>query len=184
MEIRTRLEGKPEIKPLYKYTELSIPIPNDRRGELLYQGSEEEFYPDAEYEIIIRKARKKRSLDANAYAWVLMSKLAIKLRTTPVEVYRQLVAESGYYFIFPVEEAIVETFREVWSQNGQAWMTEDMGACRGNPGYRNVKCFYGSSSYDKEKMSAFIDLVIDACHEQGIPTATPQEVEQLKGAWR
>ena len=35
-----------------------------------------EFDPQKKYTVTIKEFRKKRSLDANAYAWVLMNKLA------------------------------------------------------------------------------------------------------------
>ena len=39
-----------------------------------------DFRPNCEYEL--KPYRQKRSLSANAYAWVLMDKLADKLKTT------------------------------------------------------------------------------------------------------
>ncbi len=38
-----------------------------------------EIDPQKKYTVTIKEFRKKRSLDANAYAWVLMNKLADKL---------------------------------------------------------------------------------------------------------
>ena len=183
MEITTKLMARPNVLPLYKETVLELKIPNEKRGELVLQWMDEDFDPDKEYEIIVRKARKKRSLDANAYAWVLISKLAQKLRMTTTEVYRRLVEESGFYYVFQVESDDIESFRQLWSEQGRAWMTEDMGAVWHSPNQRNIKCFYGSSSYNKEQMSAFIDQIIAECHDQGISTLTPREIELIKGAW-
>ena len=183
MEIVTKLTAKPNVLPLYKETVLELKIPNEKRGELVLQWADEDFDPDKEYEIIVRKARKRRSLDANAYAWVLISKLSQKLRMTPIDVYRRIVADSANYYIFPILEDAVPSFRERWANNGKAWLTEDMGPCRRTPGYRNIKCFYGSSSYSQTEMSAFIDQIIEECHEQGISTLTPREIELMKGAW-
>lgn len=45
--------------------------------------------------IKISKKNKKRSLDANAYCWVLISKLAEKLNISKTEVYRSAIKEIG-----------------------------------------------------------------------------------------
>ena len=39
--------------------------------------------------IKISKYREKRSLDANAYFWVLADKLAAKLNTTKIDIYKR-----------------------------------------------------------------------------------------------
>lgn len=41
--------------------------------------------PEKEYTVTIKQRRKKRSLDANAYMWVLLDKLAVKLKTSSDE---------------------------------------------------------------------------------------------------
>lgn len=47
--------------------------------------------------------RKKRSLDANAYFWVLCGKLAAKTRQNKSDIYRQLIKEIGDNFeIVPI----------------------------------------------------------------------------------
>ena len=69
MEIKTKLLGPCTIVPLYKETILEIHIPNDRRGEVVKQWTEEPYNADKEYDVIVRRATKRRSLDANAYAF-------------------------------------------------------------------------------------------------------------------
>ena len=44
-----------------------------------------------EWAVEFKQVRRKRSLSANAYAWVLMDKLAQKLGTTKTAVYREHV---------------------------------------------------------------------------------------------
>ena len=48
---------------------------------------------DSEITVEIKKARKKRSLDANAYAWVLIDKIAEKTGIRRKEVYRNAIRE-------------------------------------------------------------------------------------------
>ena len=47
------------------------------------------------YDLEIKEHREKRSLDANAYAWVLIHKLAEAMRITPEEVYLQAILGIG-----------------------------------------------------------------------------------------
>ena len=183
MEIRTKLTSPCTIVPLFKETILEIHIPNDLRGEVVTQWADEPYNADKEYDVIVRRAAKRRSLDANAYAWVLISKLAEKLRIPPKEAYRELVADTAYYTIVPIREDAIEEWCRRWSKNGTAWLTEDMGPCRNTTGYHNVKCWHGSSAYTQREMSAFLDLIISECNELGIPTMTPDKVEEMKKAW-
>ena len=48
-----------------------------------------------EYVVEVKQYRKKRSLDANAYCWVLIDKLAEKLNVSKTEVYRREIKEIG-----------------------------------------------------------------------------------------
>ena len=47
------------------------------------------------YDLDIKEHREKRSLDANAYAWVLIHKLAEAMRISPEEVYLQAILDIG-----------------------------------------------------------------------------------------
>ena len=51
-------------------------------------------HKDRLYDLEVKEHRKKRSLDANAYAWVLINKIADALRITPKEIYRQVWKEA------------------------------------------------------------------------------------------
>ena len=51
----------------------------------------DELQPDKQYVAQIK--RKGRSLDANAYAWVLMDKLAAHYRLNPEDIYREKIKQ-------------------------------------------------------------------------------------------
>jgi len=60
-------------------------------------------HKDRMYDLEIREHRQKRSLDANAYAWVLIGKLAETMRIPPAEVYtRAIESIGGNYEVIPV----------------------------------------------------------------------------------
>ena len=50
---------------------------------------------DSDVTVEIKKKRKHRSLTANAYAWVLMGKIAEKAKVPVADVYRNAVRNVG-----------------------------------------------------------------------------------------
>lgn len=137
---------------------------------------------DKEYSIEIKEHKKKRSLDANAYFWVLASKIAAKTRVEVTNVYRSYVREiGGNRTTVCVLENAADDFCSAWQKNGIGWITEQMPSKI--EGCVNVICFYGSSTYDTEQMSRLIDLAIADCKEYGIEYMTPAELAKLLAAW-
>ena len=91
--------------------------------------------------IDLKKYRKKRSLDSNAYMWVLAEKIANKLDITKIEVYRDAIKEVGQSEVLPIKNEAVETFIEAWKHNGQGWLCEIIGKSK-LEGYTNVTAYY------------------------------------------
>lgn len=131
------------------------------------------------YDLEVKEHRKKRSLDANAYAWVLIGKLADKQRITPLEVYRQAIQNvGGNYEILPIRVDAAEHFRRIWEAKGLGWPCVDMGRSKLS-GYRNMMAFYGSSTYDTRQMSQFIDNLVQDCKALDIETLSPEKLSLL-----
>lgn len=132
--------------------------------------------------IKIDKFREKRSLDANAYAWVLMDRLAEKLSVTKEEIYRKIIKEiGGVSEIVCVKKAAVESLCEKWSGNGIGWQTETMPSKI--DGCMNVILYYGSSTYDTAQMSRLIENIIQDCEAVGIETKTDEEIANMLSLW-
>lgn len=130
----------------------------------------------------LKKHRNKRSLDANAYCWVLIDKLALKLGISKVDVYRTAIHEiGGVSDIYCMKDAAVDKFCESWKRNGIGWMTETVKSKIA--GCTNVIVYYGSSTYDTAQMSRLIDIIVQDCREQGIETMTPAELQAIKDRW-
>lgn len=150
----------------------------------------ESLDPQKQYDVEIKEHRTRRSLDANAYCWVLLDKLAVELSKdgptiSPEEVYCNLIPHvGGNSKILPIREDAIEAWKEIWSAGRTGWICEDMGPCANIDGYHNIKCFYGSSVYDTKQMSRLIDLVVQECKQLGIETATPAELSRIKEEWR
>ena len=127
---------------------------------------------------------ERRSLDANAYMWVLLGKLSQVLNIPSDEIYRNMIKDIGAFTIFPTEKSKQERIIEMWESRGIGWICEDLGECKNFKDYNNIKYYYGSSTYNTAEMSKLIDLVVTECKLQGIETMTPNELLELKENWR
>ncbi len=142
------------------------------------------------YDLFLKLRKKARSLDANAYFWLLVGKLAAKLSmpdapVTPDDVYRHYVPLVGDNFeIVPIKEDHIEDWDKLWCKGHVGRLTDDLGECRNISGYHYIRCYFGSSDYDTAQMSRLIDLVVQDCKEQGIETMTPQELQRMVDEWR
>ena len=130
----------------------------------------------------VKPFRQRRSLDANAYCWVLMDKLAEKLHKSKVEIYREYIRDiGGNSDTLCVQNRALERVCQGWSRNGIGWLTDTFPSKI--EGCTNVICYYGSSEYDTEQMSRLIDLIVQDCNEQGIQTETPDKIAEMKARW-
>ena len=129
----------------------------------------------------IKKYKEKRSLDANAYAWVLMGKIAEKLGKPRSEIYRSYIKEIGSFTTVCVKEEALQNLIDGCEHNGLGWVTEVIPSKI--PQCKNVIMHYGSSTYDTSQMSKLIDLAVQDAKELGIQTETPEELARMKEEW-
>lgn len=135
------------------------------------------------YVAVLKKFRKKRSLDANAYFWQLCGQLAAAVHIPMNDIYRDLIRNIGDNFeILPIKNEAVDRFRQCWGAGKLGWVVDEIGPSR-IQGYTNVCAYYGSSVYDNRQMSALIDLIVQECRQQDIDTLTPLELDRLKEEW-
>lgn len=131
----------------------------------------------------VREQKRRRSLDANAYLWVLLDKLAAALGTTKEELYRLKIQRYGIFRDFHLSPEEAETFRVAWSRLGTGWVTEQVDYT-GDGNQVVIRAYYGSSQYNTKQMSRLIDSVVEDCKDQGIETMTPEELARLKEGWK
>jgi len=131
----------------------------------------------------INQHRNRRSLDANAYCWVLCQRIAEAIQQAPENVYREFIRRVGQFEFLPIKNEAVDRFIEVWSSKGIGWFAEKAWDSK-LEGYTTVKAYYGSSVYDTREMSVLIDEIVSQCKEMDIETMPPAELEALKQQWR
>ncbi len=132
--------------------------------------------------IEIKPFRPRRSLDFNAYAWVLLDKLSEKLNIPKEELYREYIRNiGGVSETVCVQDKAVDKLCEAWISKGIGWQTETFPSKL--DGCTNVILYYGSSTYDTAQMSRLLDLIIQDCKQLGIPTETPDMIARMKSLW-
>ena len=130
----------------------------------------------------LSRAKKRRSLDANAYAWVLIGKLAAVMRLDRSEIYRNAIREiGGNCETVCVQQKGFETLRRCWEANGLGWQVEEFPSKV--KGCVNAHLFYGSSVYDTKQMSVLIDRLVEDCRSLGIETLPPEKLDAMMEAW-
>ena len=142
----------------------------------------EEITAETVLDVTLTKHREKRSRDANAFAWVLIHKLAAKLHEPPEDIYRAMIRQlGGVSEIVSARKDAVAKLVEGWSRNGLGWFAEVI-ELPAKP-YNNVVLYYGSSVYDSEQMGRLIEAIVQECKAQNIDTATPAERALLLEKW-
>lgn len=135
-----------------------------------------------EYIIEIKEKKKKRSLDANAYAWVLLDKLASQIHEAKETIYRSYIKEiGGNSELVCIKAEAADSLCRAWERNGLGWQTDRMPSKI--KGCTNVVLYYGSSVYNTEQMSRLIEMIVQDCETFGIETKDPAELERLVKEW-
>ena len=125
----------------------------------------------------IKPYRQKRSLNANAYAWVLINEMANRLRTSKDEVYQEMLKRYGQSKVISVlSEIDISRFVKYYEEIGK-------GHVEGKE-FTHYRCFIGSSEYDSREMAILIDGIVSEAQELGIDTLPTTAVERMKALWQ
>lgn len=138
---------------------------------------------DKQYEI--KEHKEKRSLDSNAYCWVLCDKIAKELSkdgqvVTKEEVYKDAILQIGSFEPFIVQEISFEKFKKIWEKQGLGFLVQEVSK---KDKCVKVHCYYGSSTYDTKEMSLLIQLLVELAKSLDIETKTEAEIKSLLEQW-
>lgn len=130
---------------------------------------------DKDFDITVKQHREKRSLDANAYAWVLITAIADELRASKDEIYFEMLKKYGQGELISVKTGIdISGFVKYYEVAGY-------GKVNGVE-FTHYRVFKGSSEYDTKEMAIFISGIVEEAKDLGIPTLDELELKGLK--WR
>ena len=136
--------------------------------------------------IKITKHRKKRSLDANAYYWLLVGKIGKITMDSKNHIHNIMLDRYGEldtmsdgslipfcirddinYLEFPYPH--LKPTQKTLSKGGKLYRW-----------YYQIK---GSSEYNTMEMSRLIDGIVSECKEMGIETIPPEELQRMIAAY-
>lgn len=137
---------------------------------------------DCDVTVEIKKKRNHRSLNANAYAWVLMGKISAASGVPVAEVYRAAIRNVGGNMT-PVccRNEAVYRLQAAWASNGTGWVSDTLESKI--EGCTVVLLYAGSSTFDTAQMSRMIDHLIEDARALNIETKTPQELAVMLEEW-
>lgn len=134
------------------------------------------FAQDRDKTFEIREYREKRSLNANAYCWALIGKMADVLRTDKDAVYLTELKRYGQSELVSVLSNIkVDGIFKYYEKAGTSYL--------GEKAFTHYRVFRGSSEYDTREMAILIDGIVQDAKELGIETLTPAEIARMKEKW-
>ena len=156
---------------------------------------------DKDLRIEIKEYRKSRSLNANAYFYVLVNKIAEAMNISDTEVHDRLLSDNLCYVYKngtidwavqdwePDSNRLVRVDRDYWiDSHMEVTLAKADGSFymkNGKP--RTSKIFWhikGSHQMDTKEMSRLIESTVQEAKSLGIETMTPAELERLVNAWR
>lgn len=183
-----KLADEVRLELLFANTNIVIPIDNKFRQEAISLWESLNIDKEKDIEIVIKNKKQKRSLNANAYSWVLTDKLADKLKISKDECHELMLQRYGQtakdsngqnIIVSVLADIPIEALRH--SLGYLAPIKEGFVSGKKFMHYRVLK---GSSEFDTREMSIFIDGIVSECKEQGIETLTPQELSRMLESWK
>ena len=145
--------------------------------------------PNAVYDL--KPHRERRSLDANSYYWVILTKLADVLRMSKPRVHNMILRQYGQaeYFngkLVPI--TLMDTDeaekKAIESETFHVKPTSQIKVDKDGIAYRTYYLLRGSSQYNSYEFSILLDGLIEEAKEQGIETLPPAELEKMKAELR
>ena len=155
--------GKPKL-------ELSVNEVND------FKQLVDELKDKEKLSLDIKQYREKRSLNANNYAWKLITEIANVLRASKEEIYLLMLKRYGQSEIISVLSHIpIDNYVKYFEEAGESTLNGKL--------FKHYRVFKGSSEFDSREMAIFIDGIVSEAKELFIQTMTPNQIAEMKAMW-
>lgn len=129
------------------------------------------------YDVKVEKHREKRSLNANAYCWKLITQIANELRKSKEEVYLQMLTDYGQSFMVSVLSFInVDGAFKYYKLIGTSTLN--------GKEFNHYKVYIGSSEYNTKEMSILLEGIVQEAKQLGIKTKEDLEIEKMIEEWK
>ena len=129
---------------------------------------------DCDLEVTFEKYSESRTLKANAYLWVLVTKIANALRESKEDIYLDMLRAYGQGGVVSVQEKDEERF--VRSYKYHEYLGESM-----NKGklFKHYQFWVGSSEYTRAEFAILLDGVIEEAKNLGIEVRPQEEIDSM-----
>lgn len=155
--------GKPKL-------ELSVNEVND------FKQLVDELKDKERLSIEVKQYREKRSLNANNYAWKLITEIANVLRASKEEIYLLMLKMYGQSELISVLAHIpIDNYVKYFEEAGESTLNGKL--------FKHYRVFKGSSEFDSREMAIFIDGIISEAKNLNIQTETPNQIAEMKARW-
>lgn len=124
----------------------------------------------------IKEHKEKRSLNSNAYLWVLCTKIAEIMNLSKEEVYVKMLEDYGVSLLVPL------TPDSEPSGFFKYYKYFDKGVLNGKQCVW-YKVFKGSSEYDSLEMTHLLNGVVEEAKNLGIVTLDELEIKEMLDRW-
>jgi hypothetical protein len=132
---------------------------------------------DKDVRLDVKQYREKRSLNANNYAWELITKIADKMRLGKDDVYLRMLKDYGQSEMISVISSIdISPYLKYYEKAGESTLN--------GKDFTHYKVYKGSSEFDTREMSIFIDGIVQEAKQLDIETMTPNQILEMESAWR
>ena len=131
---------------------------------------------DTIYDVKINKHREKRSLNANAYLWKLVTEIGNILNKSKEEVYLQMLIDYGQSEMISILSGInVKGYFKYYKLAGTSILN--------GKEFNHYKIYKGSSEYSTKEMSILLEGAVQEAKNLGIKTKEDYEIEKLIEEW-
>lgn len=129
--------------------------------------------PNKQYEATEVVSKRPRSLTQNAYYWVMLNKLAAKLRMSDTELHMHMLRDYGVCDVFSVLDNIpIDGYFRYYDVIGYGYVNGRK--------FKHIKVYKGSSQMSSSEFARLIDGMREECVLQGIDVMTPSEIAEMR----
>lgn len=127
---------------------------------------------DIIWDIKIEKHRNKRSLNANNYAWALITEIANVMRESKEKIYFDMLKDYGQRdYVSMLISVPIGNYYKYYEEQGTFKNA-------GNT-FKSYLIYKGTSCYDSREMSIFIEGLVQEAKNLGIETLEDKEIKRM-----
>jgi hypothetical protein len=131
---------------------------------------------DQKLSVKIDKHRQKRSLNANNYAWKLITEIGNATRQSKEDVYFLMLKRYGQSEMISVLAHIpIGEYVKYCEEAGESTLNGKR--------FKHYRVYKGSSEFDTKEMSIFVDGIVSEAKDLGIQTDTSEQIAKMKALW-